>query len=387
MDYLNNDILNIIIPLSTNQNCFLVCKQWHRVFMSNAHKCATCHKITKIFDKEIWTTDEKDNQCHQFLGSYDDFLTSLDMINFIPKIVKKIKTPTSSICYKAITNNPENIQYIDAKYHTQDLWLHLLKNTHYPTNYIDKIPPHLKTYDFYYRLVKDNPVYIGRISHEFKTEELCLSVVEKDGGYLRYIPRDIQTEKICSIAVNSYPDMLEYVFVQTEEICLNAVKKNGMSIKYVKDQTYNVCIEAIKQNSSAIYHIENQTYEMCKLAVEIRGSSISYVKDKTDELCLIAIRQDFTNIKYIHYPSEYICLEAIKIDIRALSYIKNHTEKLCLEAIKINPEAVKYFNITYPSIQQKMPLTKQLLLNNIQDLPLNDCIQSFRKYKDVYTKK
>ena len=174
MDYLNNDILNIIIPLSTNQNCFLVCKQWYENFKRNLQKCQTCNKVTKIYDKEIWATDEEDDYCHEYKGTTKDYKTLKEMIQFNPNFFRRLTNQTHKLCEMVIRlDTTNNIKYIQKEFKDEKICLLLAKK-----NSIEYIPEDMITEEMYVEAVKSNSYHYLEIPENKRTLLINLEAVK-----------------------------------------------------------------------------------------------------------------------------------------------------------------------------------------------------------------
>jgi len=65
-DYLIDDMLNLIMDLSNNYYCVIVCKRWNRIIQPNLDICQKCNKIVQIYKKIIWVMEPGSNICHSF---------------------------------------------------------------------------------------------------------------------------------------------------------------------------------------------------------------------------------------------------------------------------------------------------------------------------------
>jgi hypothetical protein len=61
------DILDVIFNVASNKNLFFVDKQCNLICIKYIHICDTCNKIIKIFNKDLWLTEENDFKCHTHL--------------------------------------------------------------------------------------------------------------------------------------------------------------------------------------------------------------------------------------------------------------------------------------------------------------------------------
>jgi len=58
-----DDALNLILKLSQNCYCAIVCKKWYDLLLLSSNVCLKCNKITKIHDMELWGNDNI-SECH-----------------------------------------------------------------------------------------------------------------------------------------------------------------------------------------------------------------------------------------------------------------------------------------------------------------------------------
>ncbi len=408
---LNYDILNIIIPLSTNQNCFLVCKQWYENFKRNLIKCPTCNKVTKIYDKEIWATDKEDDYCHEYNGTTEDYKTIKKMIQFIPYFFNKIPKQTHKLCEIAIILDNNNIQYVRDEFKDNKICFMIAK-----LGYINYIPKDIVTEDMYIEAVKYNGYIFSNIPKTKITPLICLEAVKKNGNILCHISK------------------------QTEEMCLEAVKQSGRALKYAKHKTYEICMEAVKQSPSAFQYIPDTflTEELCLNVVKNDGKLLKYIPNdlQTEEMCILAIKTYFHALKYVHNQTENVTNEAIKIfrsnpniliydfkhlkiqpedlcwfvlnsganyicdihepteemhmfcvekDYYTIRFIKNPSEKVCFGALKQSIEAIKY--IKNPTIEMDEYVSR-LNIHHIysKNYSFEEYIKIFRKDPNLLKK-
>ena len=66
MDTLFDDLYNYIFSYIVNSSCLFVCKKWHELITNNMVKCITCNKIIKIYDTELYATDNYYLECHGY---------------------------------------------------------------------------------------------------------------------------------------------------------------------------------------------------------------------------------------------------------------------------------------------------------------------------------
>ena len=64
MDFLFNDIYNYIFSYTIKSSSLFVCKKWYELITNNMVKCMTCNKIIKIYDTELYATDNYYLECH-----------------------------------------------------------------------------------------------------------------------------------------------------------------------------------------------------------------------------------------------------------------------------------------------------------------------------------
>ncbi len=82
---LNDDVLNLILSFTQNPECVLVCKKWYNIIIKNAKLCSKCNKITKMYDYDIWQTDDDDLVCHMHALHKDTYkILDVEITNILP---------------------------------------------------------------------------------------------------------------------------------------------------------------------------------------------------------------------------------------------------------------------------------------------------------------
>ncbi len=189
-----DDILHLIFAMVDNPRCILVCKSWQRTIMLKSHKCSTCNKITKIYNSDLWISDEDDDndKCHNYCCSIEDFNKLNDVVNNLFSNNQKIRTLKKII--------------------------RLINNNEYMT----------------FKIIRNDGQLIQYV-HE-QTEKLCLEAVKQDGNLLVFFNTNTQNDIICLEAVKQNGLALKYVVIQTEQICMEAVKQNPDARQFIHDK-------------------------------------------------------------------------------------------------------------------------------------------------------
>lgn len=293
----NSDILDIIMKMSNNYNCTLVCKEFYEIIKRNSSICVQCNKFVKIFGITQWFTDEDDpcldennNQmCHGYYNRLDYFKYIKRMLTTNPVYLTYLDRQCVSLCLMAVRSDGKSLQYV--------------KN---------------------------------------QTDKLCLEAVKNGGCNLKYVKN--QTDEIRLNAILNDPSSLQYISEehQTEELCFLAVSKYGCSLKYVKNQTPLLCMESLTCNTSSFEYISEKclTNDMCMLAVTRWGHNLKYVPQsyQTKQVCIAAINNtDGTALQYIKNQTLDICVLALQKQSSNFGYIKNPTEEHYVNLFKIDP--------------------------------------------------
>jgi hypothetical protein len=247
------DVLSLIISQTNNYYCTIVCKDWYNAVLQNSVICKDCNKIVKMYDTDLWVSDDKDSFCHGYYGSLEDYNCLKHMINYTYKFLTKIDRFSTGL-----------ILYVIGKCYNREITFMLEQ------------PKAKKMFEFCVN----------------KSENMMLHIIKK------------------------YHEGLFYVKNQTEKICLQVVKNNGLALKYVLNQTENICLEAVKNNGLALEYVLNQTENICLEAVKQDGDSLQYVKNQTENICIEAINKRVRYFRYILNPTARMYIHIYKIDSR-----------------------------------------------------------------------
>lgn len=132
-----------------------------------------------------------------------------------------------------------------------------------------------------------------------------------------------QTEELCKAAIESAPEMFEYVNDKTPELCKLAVQKRGTLIRFVPEQTDELCRVAIKESVHALNAITHQTDELCKEAVLLNPEALACVKNQTQELCLLAVKANANCVNFIIHPTRPLLKACVAVNPEVLSVLDN----------------------------------------------------------------
>lgn len=80
----HDDILDNIFQFVPNIELVLVCKKWYQIIVKKNNVCEKCNKIIKIYDKNIWETDECDVDCHMKHSELNYKILDIELVNIIP---------------------------------------------------------------------------------------------------------------------------------------------------------------------------------------------------------------------------------------------------------------------------------------------------------------
>lgn len=147
---------------------------------------------------------------------------------------------TTGICWVAVTNDPDNLKYVDEK-----------------------------------------------------TEDLCILALENKGSALKHIKHIEQTDRMCEVAVENDGLALKYVGKQTHIICIKAIKQNKYAMLYINrnintyikssnyERFYNIlidyCSKLIENNSKLILNLIIK-----KLFCNIKSVLFEYIRTIND---------------------------------------------------------------------------------------------------------
>ena len=91
------------------------------------------------------------------------------------------------------------------------------------------------------------------------TQEMCNEAVQSDPEVLEYVPDQYKTQEMCNEAVQRDPWMLEHVPDQykTQEMCNEAVQRDAEVLEYVPDQfvTQEMCNEAVEKSNGFLMFV------------------------------------------------------------------------------------------------------------------------------------
>ena len=100
-----DDTINYILSFTVMHNCSSVCKKWHQLITNNSIRCTQCNKIIKIYDTELYVTDDYYLECHTH-----PFYKNIYKIHDIKELVRICKIDKDKNF--VITINKKGIQCI-----------------------------------------------------------------------------------------------------------------------------------------------------------------------------------------------------------------------------------------------------------------------------------
>jgi hypothetical protein len=282
------------------------------------------------------------------------------------KAIKFAKFQDEEICFEAISKDPDLIQYVINQ--TENLMMIA----------VSKNPPS-------YKYIKE------------PTEKVSIIFVEFNGKFLEDVVN--QTTKIIVAAVSNFPYAIKYAQFQNEEIhiaVLNksihffdelvnptnkvymiAVKKHGLNIKHIQkeNQTEELCYEAVNDMANAFEFCFIQTDKVCKTALEKDGNMLKHIINQTYEYCKIAVNNDYRALKYVldDLKNDELDEIAFKNDVNAIEFMSKQPEDKCIEAIRKYSYIVrdiKEENLT-PTVSYEACKKDYWALNHLKKTPEN----------------
>jgi hypothetical protein len=306
------------------------------------------------FLNKMYITKEMCIEAVKYNGEFlrqvpDRFFTDdvcIEAIKQKPRAIDIIKNPTDEMWITAIKGEPSII--FDIRNPSDEMLL--LAAPKYPTLY-DKIRDKNLIGDNINldEVLKKTPSYIINIKNPTYEQWLC--VIRQSGKFIKDIPQHHITEELGMIALQDYPDGLEFIDNQTDSMCLTAVFQKGVVLRFVKNQTDDISMAAVDNDPLALEYVINQTPEIVKKALDRNIKAFKFVKDKTPEIIeyacyadpdIISCINDYTSIqKY-----EKIITDVLKKKGLALQHIPKNlqTKEMCENALENDVYAVEYMN-------------------------------------------
>ena len=301
------------------------------------------------------------------------------------------------------------LKNIPEKFQLEALYYDAIKvnGKRFNKSFIEYIPSHILTRNFYMKIVKNNLVPLNYIPQPFDYQ-LCVEAVKIDGMNLEYVPPTFRKSEIYKYAVNNNGLSLQFIsdLYKTPELCSDAVKNNGLSLEYVPEifiiRNPTLCNQAISQNLGSFEFVPDEfktpemcdivvnngngiylefvpeiykSYELCENAVINNGMALEFVPDeyRTDELLLHAVLNNGLSLQFITIITPDLCISAIYQNPQSLQFVPDEyktpelckyavvhngislefvpdeykTRELCMEAIIINGMSIKYVPVKY----------------------------------------
>ncbi len=329
-----DDVLNIVFFESNNPNCILVCKQWYNTILKSSKICVNCNKITQIYDNVMWSSDNDDDNCHEFYGCQENYETIKAMLNECPLFFSKIQTQSSSLCKIAVKNLDSNLKFV--KNQIEEICMISINHC---SACIEYVRPENRTEYLCLEALAKSQSNFKHVLDCYKTEYMCFNYLKYSRTDFELIPEHLQSERICLLAVKNYGRDLKHVKYQNEKICLTAVKESGLALKYVHHQTKKICLMAVKSNSASIQYVINQTEKLCLIAIKDNINNLQYIHNQTEKLCLMAIQMNINSIKYIRNPTDNIINYVINKGPNYWYYINNIPQDKYIELYKKDNKA------------------------------------------------
>lgn len=300
------------------------------------------------------------------------------------RAIDNVKNPTEEMWALAIKK--DNSIIYDVKNPTDELLL--IAAPKYPNLY-DKI----KNKDLisdnvdYNKVLEENPNFITSIKNP--TYAQWLIAIKKNSRLIKSVPIEFQQEELCMIAVQDYPDGLEYIEQQTDSICLTAVIVKGLTLKFVKKQNCDICNAAIDNDPMALEFAENQSTEAILKALIKNVRAFKFVKQKTDAAIKYAIEKDPDMIEYINdattvFKYEKEIANALKKKGEAIKHLPQYlqTREMCDNALDNDVYVIKHVNQNFLTEEQAIKIVEknETLLKEITIQTPKICMASVKKY-------
>lgn len=159
--------------------------------------------------------------------------------------------PTFEMCLAAVKNNGVALQFIKQTY------------------------PYELLVELYTAAVNQNPWAIKFITNSIDIyHKLCLIALKKSALVIKVIIEP--TDDMVHLALETDPELLQYITNQKEEWCLKAVSKCGNVLRHVINQTEAIVKAAVNQNGLALQYVKNATIDIVNLAISRNPWAIKY---------------------------------------------------------------------------------------------------------------
>ncbi|GHT17625.1 hypothetical protein AGMMS4956_21130 [Bacteroidia bacterium] len=170
-----------------------------------------------------------------------------------PLLIKaeEIKKWTPELAMQAVKENGNNLKHIPEKMVTQDLCFAAVANKGEALQFaLDKF----KNAPLCDHAMKENPkLAFLYVPDSVKTPKMCETAVTADGRNLQHVPKEQISKDLCKTAVQNFGKSLEFVprILCDKEMCMLAVTQEGTNLKFVPDnlKTKSLCTAA-QENST-----------------------------------------------------------------------------------------------------------------------------------------
>jgi hypothetical protein len=176
------DILNLIFNYEPNYYCLLTCKNWYNIIMKHVVICNECHKIIKMYDQNLWITDVDDNLCHGYYGDLEKYKILKEMIKKDLRFFSKIKRLSLGLWLEGVYSTSYICFPMKIKPLYNDWYINALDADGRYIKFIDN-----PTYKLCYRAIRNTPEALQYIPEKYQTEELCMKAILKELHALKYV--------------------------------------------------------------------------------------------------------------------------------------------------------------------------------------------------------
>ena len=279
---------------------------------------------------------------------------------------------------------------------------------------IDMVDKHSELMMFLIKTLikKDGSIFKSIISNypSIVTKSICRLAVDSSPEMIQYVPKNMRTNYLWGVAISKEPTCVQYLtrsernysrykkaislqpnviryidknYSRYNDLCRFAIDVGGpFTITVIDDITDELLLYAIEKCSSVMYEIRHHhkhrlTPEFISKAIKLNPEIVKYMGDpystEDRDIYIHAIRADPTVIKYVHCQIPVLCIEALKRDFSCIRLIEKvyQIDEVCSFFIKFSSKSEWKINKHYVS-NKNFKIKMMMFLKNIGCLRVDE---------------
>ncbi len=276
----DEDLCSTIVLVSPKVFQYVI-NQTHKICLNAVSMDGLCLKYVKNKTRDLcWKALENNPLALEFISDQTEEMC-LFAISKNVRAIEFVLTMTKNILSYVLETSPHLLK--EAVNLCPDILTETMIESIMKKNglQLKHVPRHLMSIKICYLAIDNNPEAIEYVHPDCISNDLILRAVRKNGNVIRFVAYNKQTEEVCMEAVKNQPNALRFLSIekQTDAVCMSALEKDVFSFEFIKNKKPELCFYAVGKNPAIMAHINSKDEMLYQMCLCINPKALHYIRD------------------------------------------------------------------------------------------------------------